>query len=138
MTTASTQKIAKDAQSSKRYGDRSTASSCTANSPASFRTCSCSSIALPPRSLRLLALLPAAAEPARGVVHVAAHRGAGGRGIVARDRRDDLAVLADGDAPERRRVEVVLEPQEERAGALRPERLHDEGERAVAARLGDA
>ncbi len=33
---------------------------------------------------------------------------------------------------------MVLEAQEERPGALVPERLHDERERAVAARLGDA
>src|SRR5687768_3569378 len=109
----------------------STGASWTSNSPAAFRTCSCS-------TLFPLLLFPALAEALGRVVHVLAHGRARRTCVVARDGADDLAVLLDGGAPQLGRVEVVLQAQEERAGALVPERLHHQRERAVAARFGDA
>src|SRR5258708_19423478 len=139
----------------------STGSSTMLNSPASLRTCSCSVTRSPlcdgretrdARTNRLLAsrsrasclvpracfLLPALAEPLRRVVHVVAHRRARAARVVARDRGHDVAVLLDGEVPQLRRVEVVLQAQEERPGALVPECLHDERQGAIAARFRDA
>src|SRR5260221_14297578 len=136
MVSASTQKNANAIQFSKRYCERSIGSSWTSNSPAALRTCSCSS-AIASSGLPALLLFPALAESLGGVVHVPAHGGARGAGVVTRDRRHDVAVVADRHRPELRRVEVMLEAQEKRPLALDPERPHNHSERAVTARFVD-
>ena len=126
---------------------RSIGSSWTSNSPLAVSTCSCG----PSARVSLLRSLRCDATALRSAVISFARRCSscagsasprhpcGGASPRARRRHRDFdrghhrAVLRDRGVPEVRRVEVVFEPQEERARALVPERAHDQRQRAVAA-----
>ncbi len=100
------------------------------------------------RATRLRRRGPRRASSPGGVVHAAlefahdagdvpVHRGPRRVGIARRDRREDRRVVADRLPRERFGVEMLLHPPPE-LGALVPQPLDDELERAVAGGLGDA
>src|SRR5690242_13287396 len=81
---------------------------------------------------------PALAEALVRLIEMTLHRGARALRVVRRDRLQHRAVLADRRAPKSRRIVVILEPLEELAAALVPQKPDHVHERGVPGRLGDA
>src|SRR2546427_13041639 len=122
-------------------------SSWISTSPAELNTCWLDSSMAPGwgalivsvmEALPFIWRLPAGSETDLGVLHVLAHRLARGRRVARRDRLQQLAMLDDGLPPDRLAEEVRLELHVQRSGAHLPQLLHDQQQRAVAARFGDA